>query len=118
MIVSLITDCEVELIVELPERNCGTIGVARVLTGNINKTSSQSLVNFYANGSRGDATCTRSKSTTTILDFDIQHQATILNQQTLMVISTLQQLLVQLKRLMVFSLVGQVHHLKLCQDGK
>jgi len=64
VIVSLITDCEVELIVELPERNCGTIGVARVLIGNANKTSQKSLVNFYANGSRGDATCTRSPSNT------------------------------------------------------
>ena len=51
VIVSLITLCEVELIVELPLLNCGTTGVARVLTGNTNKTSSQSLVNFDLNSS-------------------------------------------------------------------
>ena len=36
----------------------------------------------------------------------------------LMVISTLQRLLEQLKLLMVFSLAGQVQRLKMCLDGK
>ena len=48
VIVSLMTLCEVELCVLDPERNCGTTGVARVLTGNINKTNRQSLVNGYS----------------------------------------------------------------------
>ena len=43
--------------------------------------------------------------TNTILAFHTLHQATISNQQTLMVISTLQQLLEQLKLLMVSNLV-------------
>jgi len=60
----------------------------------------------------------QSLRTNTILDFHIQHQATILNQQTLMVISTLQQLLKQLRLLVEFNLVGQVHLLKQSQDGK
>jgi len=51
VIVSLITDCEVELCVELPLRNCGTIGVARVLRGSSNINNSQNLVNFNLNSS-------------------------------------------------------------------
>jgi len=60
----------------------------------------------------------QSLRTNTILDFHIQHQVTILNQQTLMVISTLQQLLVQLKQLVEFNLVGQALRLRQFQDGK
>ena len=57
-------------------------------------------------------------ATSIILDFRIPRLDTILNQQTLMVISTLQRLLEQLKLLMVFSLAGQVQRLKMCLDGK
>ena len=64
MIVSFITDSEELEVVLDPERNCGTTGTANVLTGNANKTNQKSLVNFYANGSRGDATCTRSSTNT------------------------------------------------------
>ena len=46
MIVSLIIDSDVLDVVELPVRNCGTTGTARVLTGNTNKTNSQSLLNL------------------------------------------------------------------------
>ncbi len=56
--VSLIIDSDVLVIWEVPVRNCGTIGTARVLTGNINKTSSQSLVNRNSNFSRSYAACT------------------------------------------------------------
>ena len=43
--VSFITDSEVLEVWLVPERNCGTTGTASVLTGNANKTMSQSLVN-------------------------------------------------------------------------
>ena len=58
--VSLIIDSDVLDVVELPVRNCGTTGTASVLIGNVNKTSSQSLVNRNSNFSRSYATCTRS----------------------------------------------------------
>ena len=57
-------------------------------------------------------------ATSIILVFRTQRLDTILNLQTLMDISTLQQLLEQLKHLMVFSLAGQVQRLKMCLDGK
>ena len=60
VIVSLIIDSDVLEVVLDPVRNCGTIGTARVLTGNTNKTSSQSLVNRNSNFSRSYARCTRS----------------------------------------------------------
>jgi len=63
-ITSFITDCDVLDCVEEPDLNWGTTGVARVLRGNTNINNSQSLVNFYANGSRGDATCTTSPANT------------------------------------------------------
>jgi hypothetical protein len=44
----------------VPERNCGTTGTASVLTGNANKTMSQSLVNRNSNFSRTNTRCTRS----------------------------------------------------------
>ena len=50
--VSFITDSEVLEVVLDPVRNCGTTGTARVLTGNINKTNSQSLVNRNTDSSR------------------------------------------------------------------
>ena len=50
--VSFITDSEVLEVVLDPVRNCGTIGTARVLTGNTNKTNSQSLVNRNTDSSR------------------------------------------------------------------
>ena len=50
--VSFITDSEVLEVWLEPLRNCGTIGTARVLTGNNNKTSSQSLVNRNTDSSR------------------------------------------------------------------
>ena len=53
MIVSFITDSEVELVVLDPDRNWGTTGVARVLIGYKNISSKQSLVNFYADSSGG-----------------------------------------------------------------
>ena len=56
--VSLIIDSDVLVVWEVPVRNCGTIGTARVLTGNTNKTSSQSLVNRNSNFSRSYAACT------------------------------------------------------------
>ena len=59
VIVSLIIDSDVLDVVELPVRNCGTTGTASVLIGNINKTSSQSLVNRNSNFSRSYARCTR-----------------------------------------------------------
>ena len=64
VIVSFITCSDVLVVWEVPERNCGTIGTARVLTGNTNKTSSQSLVNRNSNFSRSYAACTRSTSST------------------------------------------------------
>ena len=64
VIVSLITLCEVELIVELPLLNCGTTGVARVLIGNANKTNQKSLVNFNADSSRTNTASTTSTSST------------------------------------------------------
>jgi hypothetical protein len=45
VMVSFITDSEVLEVWLVPERNCGTTGTASVLTGNANKTMSQSLVN-------------------------------------------------------------------------
>ena len=46
--VSFITDSEVLEVWLEPERNCGTIGTARVLIGNTNKTNQKSLVNGNA----------------------------------------------------------------------
>ena len=51
VIVSLITDCEVELWVLEPLRNWGTTGVARVLRGSSNINNNQNLVNFNLNSS-------------------------------------------------------------------
>ena len=48
--------------VELPERNCGTTGVARVLTGNISKSSNQSLVNGDRYSSRTNTASSASAS--------------------------------------------------------
>ena len=60
MIVSFITDSEVELVVLDPDRNWGTTGVARVLIGYKNISSKQSLVNFYADSCRSNTACTTS----------------------------------------------------------
>ena len=51
VIVSLITDCEVELCVLDPDLNWGTKGVARVLRGSSNINNNQNLVNFNLNSS-------------------------------------------------------------------
>mgnify|MGYP001275196512 CR=1 FL=1 len=56
--VSFITDSEVLEVWLEPERNCGTIGTARVLTGNTSKTSSQSLVNRNTDSSRTNTAST------------------------------------------------------------
>ena len=58
MIVSLIIDSDVLEVVLDPVRNCGTTGTASVLIGNVNKTSSQSLVNRNSDFSRSYAACT------------------------------------------------------------
>ena len=60
--VSLIIDSEVLEVWLDPVRNCGTTGTARVLTGNTNKTSSQSLVNRDSNFSRPNTASTTSSS--------------------------------------------------------
>ena len=60
--VSFITDSEVLEVWLEPLRNCGTIGTARVLTGNTNKTSSQSLVNRNSNFSRPNTASTTASS--------------------------------------------------------
>ena len=60
--VSLIIDSEVLEVWLEPVRNCGTIGTARVLTGNTNKTSSQSLVNRNSNFSRSYTASTTASS--------------------------------------------------------
>ena len=49
-------------VVELPVRNCGTTGTAKALTGNTNKTSSQSLVNRNSNFSRSNTASTTASS--------------------------------------------------------
>ena len=56
--VSFITDSEVLEVVLDPVRNCGTTGTARVLTGNANKTKSQSLVNRNTDSSRANTAST------------------------------------------------------------
>ena len=60
--VSLIIDSDVLDVVELPVRNCGTTGTASVLIGNVNKTSSQSLVNRNSNFSRPNTASTTASS--------------------------------------------------------
>lgn len=66
MIVSLITDCEVELWVDEPERNWGTTGTANVLIGNANKSNQKSLVNSNANSSRPYTACSTSTRSTSM----------------------------------------------------
>tara|TARA_R100000808_G_C2100917_1_gene118009 strand:- start:74 stop:226 length:153 start_codon:yes stop_codon:yes gene_type:complete len=46
---SVITDWEVEFVLELPVRKVGTTGFARILTGNNIINSSQNLVNGNSN---------------------------------------------------------------------
>ena len=60
--VSFITDSEVLEVWLDPVRNCGTIGTARVLTGNTNKINMQSLVNRNSNFSRSNAASTTASS--------------------------------------------------------
>ena len=62
MIVSLIIDSDVLVVVEVPVRNCGTTGTAKALTGNTNKTSSQSLVNRNSNFRRTNTASTTASS--------------------------------------------------------
>ena len=68
VIVSLIICSDVLEVWLEPDRNWGTTGTARVLTGNTNKTSSQSLVNRNSNSSGPYTTRTWSKSTRTGMD--------------------------------------------------
>ena len=58
------TDSDVLDVVLEPDLNCGTTGVANTLIGYINTSSSESLVNFYANSSRSNTASTTSTSST------------------------------------------------------